>query len=140
MSKPGRPAFGRSWLMCFGLGAVLFLVLLYSRGGFEAPDQEAFWHILCDALFVPGVLLTGLGLLIVVAGEGAFAAIHYGLQKLFGLMRSEKKRAALPKTYFDFVQQRYGQKTVVPVALLTAGLCFLAAAGVSLIFYYQAVV
>ena len=133
-SKPGKSS-GKSWAICFGIGCVLAVLMLCTRGGLDAADARTFLHVLCDALFVPGALLTCSGLLSVVAGEGAFAAIHYGLQKLFSMLRNEKNRSALPKTYYDFYQQRYSKKTPPPVALLVSGVCFLAAACVILILY-----
>ena len=138
MSDVNRPPVRKVWLVSLFIGIGFFLLLLIGRGGLEAESQESFLHILCDALFVPGVLLGGTGLLVVVAGEGAFDAIRYGLQKLFSLMRREEKRAALPKTYFDYVQAKRGRR-VSPWGLLLVGLGFLLAASVVLILYYRTI-
>ncbi len=119
------------------IGICLSFGMLYGRGGFEAENQEVFLSLLCDALFVPGVLLAGTGLLAVVSGAGAFDALHYGLQKLFSLMRREEKRAALPRTYFDYVQEKHGKHAQIPWALLLVGLLFLCGAGIVLILYYR---
>ena len=138
MSAPNLPGRRpRAFALPLAIGAATWLALMAGRGGFEAPDPQTFWHVMCDALFVPGVLLTGVGLLVVVAAGGAFDAIHFGLQKLFGLLRSEEKRAALPRTYFDFVTLKHGKKSPAPTALLLSGLLFLLLAGASLAVYFQ---
>ena len=130
----------KQWLISLLFGALLAVLLLIGRGGLVAESQEDFLLLLCDALFVPGVLLAGMGLLVVVTGEGAFDAIRYGLQKLFGLLRSEEKRAKLPKTYFDFVHTRHAEPSGPPWAMLAVGSTFLLAAGIVLIFYYRTLV
>ena len=138
MSDDSRRLSRLIWLISFLIGAGLFLLLLIGRGGLEAPDRTAFLYILCDAFFVPGVLLGGAGLLVLVSGEGAFDALHYGIQKLFSVMRREEKRAALPKTYFDFVRLKHaGGKRAPTGALLLTGLAFLLGAAVTLILYYR---
>ncbi len=138
MSAPKKQGGGRAFALCALIGAALWGLVMITRGGFSALDQTAFYHILCDAFFVPAVVLGGLGLLVVVSNGGAFDALHYGVQKLFSMMRSEAKRAAMPKTYFDFVAQRHSGKARAPRALLTVGAVFLAAAGVALALYFRA--
>lgn len=136
MSAPGRVR-ARSVCIPLLLGAAIALALMAGRGGFAAADRETFWRLACDALFVPGVLLTGAGLLVVVAAGGAFDALHFGLQKLFGLLRREEKRAQLPRTYFDFVTIKRGKKSPAPAALLSVGLFFLLLSGAALILYFR---
>ena len=128
----------KSWVICTTIGTLLCVLLLIGRGGLEAETPEVFWHLLCDALFVPGVLLTGMGLLVIVAGEGAFDALHYGIQKLFGILRSREKRKMMPQSYFDFVRTKHADQGGPPWALLLTGIVFLLAAGLALILYYQA--
>ena len=135
MSRKGSS--GKNWTVCWLLGGCATVFLLYARGGMEAENPAEFWRILCDALFAPGVLLGGIGLLSVVAGEGAFDALHYGVQKLFSLVRKEEKRAALPKTYYDFVVLKHGKKNQAPMALLVTGTVFLVAAGIACLLYYH---
>ncbi|MBQ8162161.1 MAG: DUF3899 domain-containing protein [Clostridia bacterium] len=130
----------KSWVICTTIGTLLCVLLLIGRGGLEAETPEVFWHLLCDALFVPGVLLTGMGLLVIVAGEGAFDALHYGIQKLFGILRSREKRKMMPQTYFDFVRMKHKNQAVLPRALLVTGIAFLLAAGAVLVLYYRTLV
>ena len=128
----------RRWVIPGALGAAMFFWLLLSRGGPEAPDSETFLRILCDALFIPGAVLGCVGLLAVCAGHGAFDAVSFGVKKLFSLLRSEEKRATMPKTYYDYVTARRESVKPAPAGLLTVGGVMAAAAVIVLIFYYRA--
>ena len=126
------------WGVPAALGAAGFLSLLAGRGGFEAATQAEFYHILCDALFVPGAMLTSAGLLAVVSAGGAFDAVSYAVKKLFSLLRSEEKRALMPRTYYDYVTSRRERPRRIPVSLLAVGGGMVAAAALVLVFYFRA--
>ena len=80
------------WVIPAGLGVAGFFSLLIGRGGLTADTQVEFLRILCDALFIPGAMLTCVGLLAICAGNGAFDAVTYGVKKLFSLLRGEAGR------------------------------------------------
>ncbi|MBR0463183.1 MAG: DUF3899 domain-containing protein [Clostridia bacterium] len=126
------------WVIPAGLGVAGFFSLLIGRGGLTADTQVEFLRILCDALFIPGAMLTCVGLLAICAGNGAFDAVTYGVKKLFSLLRGEAKRAEMPQTYFDYVVIRRGRPTRTPVSLLAIGGGLLAAAVIVLLFYFRA--
>ena len=120
------------------IGTGMALFLLFTRGGLEPESPAAFWHTLCDALFVPGVFLTGAGLLVVVSAGGAFDALKFAAGRLFSLFRKEEQRAGDPANYYEYVARQKKKPFHVPAALLGTGIGFLAAAAVSLILYMQA--
>ena len=129
-----EPVSLRGLLISLGCGLVI-LVPVLAIGGIPAAGTEEFWKKLCDAFTVPGILLTGAGLLSLVSDLGAFDGIAFPVRKMLGQIRSEEKRAAMPKTYYDYVSARNGKRGKKPRSVLWAGLFYLALAGVFLAVY-----
>ena len=130
-----EPIRARQILFPVGVGLALALAVLLAQGGVPAPGTETFSRTLCDALTVPGVLLTGAGLLALFSRWNAFGGISFPVQKALSQIRSPEKREAMPRTYYDYVtarQQKAGKRRNVTLAV---GLCFLAAAGIALAVY-----
>ena len=69
--KYREPVTPRDVLIPLGVGLVLGIAVFVMQGGFSAKDAEAFWHALCDAMAVPGLLLTCAGLLSVAGSQWA---------------------------------------------------------------------
>ena len=136
MSRPLRePVTLRSVLIPLGIGLFLALAVLIFREGFPGQEEETFWRALCDALTAPGVLLTCFGLLSVVSEHGAFDGVGFTVQKAFGQIRSEAKRAEMPRTYYDYVTGKREKQRRKPRATLYVGLGFLALAAAALAVY-----
>ena len=136
MMQRGSKRGPRSWLICLCIGAALCLTLLLGRGGLAAENETAFLHILCDALFVPGAMLTCAGLLSIVSRGGVFDAFSYGMKCFIAMLQKPEKRR-LPATYFDYVTQRREKPWTAPYALFCVGGAFLIAAGIVLALYYR---
>ena len=123
MSRRG-PIPAKKWLRV-GLIALAMAVgtyfARYSQVSGDPQVENAVWTAVCDALFVPGILLLCAGLLVVVSSGGAFDALSFGTQKLISLVRSEEKRNELPKTYYDYVEARHAKEKADPRALLMVG-------------------
>ena len=132
------PITPRDVLIPLGVGLVLGIVTFMIRGGFTAGDREAFWSALCDALAVPGLLLTCAGLLSVVSGQGAFDAVSFSTRKMFVQILSEEKRKAMPNTYYDYVTMKQEKRQKKPRTHLYIGLAFLALAAAALAVYLNA--
>ena len=105
------------------------------KQGFTAAEQAQRWLALTDACTVPGVLLTGTGLLSVVSGQGAFRGISFTVRKAFGQVLPEERRNRMPKTYLDYVAQQESKARRSPRAVLTVGTLFLLGAAACLWFY-----
>ena len=132
-----EPVTPRDVLIPLGVGLVLGIVTFAVQGGLTARDAESFWRALCDALAVPGLLLTCSGLLSAVSGQGAFDALSFSTRKAFGMILSEERRNAMPKTYYDYVAARREKQRKKPATKLYAGLVFLALAAIALAVYYS---
>ena len=133
--KYREPVTPRDVLIPLGVGLVLGLVTFAVQGGFKRGNEEALWHAVCDALTVPGILLTGMGLLSFVSEQGAFDGLSFGVRKAFGQILSEKRRNAMPKTYYDYVTAKREKQRTKPRTTLFVGLGFLVLAGIALAVY-----
>ena len=129
------PIAPRDVLIPLGVGLVLGIAVFAMQGGFSAKDAEGFWHAMCDAAAVPGLLMTCIGLLSVVSGQGAFDALGFSTRKALGQILSEERRNAMPKTYYDYVTRKREKQKKKPHTVLYAGLVYLALAAVSLAVY-----
>ena len=132
------PVTPRDVLIPLGVGLVLGTVIFVVQSGFSAGDAETFWSAMSDAMTVPGILLTGSGLLSVVSEHGAFDGLSFSTRKAFGQILSEKRRNAMPKTFYDYVTVKREKQRRRPRTSLYVGLVFLALALVSLGFYFSA--
>ena len=125
------------WLIVTGVGiAVFFLVALY-RGVFTAEEKQVILHGLCDAFFVPGILMACFGLLAFSARGGVFDMVSYGFHSLLVLFtpfRSPEKH----QRYYEYKMMKELRRKKPKPYLLTVGLAFIALSVVCLVMYNRA--
>ena len=129
---------GKPWkryLITAGIGAAIFLALALLQGAFTEKDDAERWRIICDDLFIPGALLTSFGLLLFAAGGGVFDMLKFGVIKAYSVLMPKKKRDDLPKTFYDFKQEREAKERAKTGHLLVVGIVFLALAALALVMY-----
>lgn len=116
---------GKGYLITTAIGAVLTIWILFARGVFAGYMPAAtLMKALSDGFFVPGVLITGVGLLVWVAGEGTFDIMAYGVKLLWDVFRNEWE------SFHDY-KARKGEKGKPAVSfILHVGVLFLLLAGV----------
>ena len=127
-----EPVTPRDVLIPLGVGLVLGAVVFTVQGGFSAGNAEAFWRAACDALAVPGLLLTCAGLLSYASGQGAFYGLNFSVRKVFSQILSEEKRNAMPRTFYDYVTLKQEKRRKKPNIILYTGLALLALAAAAL--------
>ena len=120
-----------------GIGTGLFLLLMAIRGGFTAADPADLWLAICDALFIPGVLLVAFGLLLFAADGGVFDMLKFGIQKALSVIMTKKKRESLPATFYDYKEMRDARPRAQLAHLLITGAVFIALAAAALAIYGQ---
>ena len=130
-----EPVTVRSILVPAAVGIVTGTVVFILRGGLAAEDGKALWFAVCDALAVPGLMLTCAGLLTLVSGQGAFDGMSFTARKAFGQILPEARRNAMPKTYYDYVSQRREKQRKKRKTVLYVGLVFLLLAVAALVMY-----
>ncbi len=111
-----------------------FLVL---AGGVAFQDISQIHGIqewmkaLSNGALLSGVLLTGIGLLVIISGEGVFDGIKYATKNILVHWRNGEKRYG---SYYDYLRQK--KKKGGASALLVPGICYLLlAVGFTLVFY-----
>lgn len=127
---------GRKCLIAVLLGLAVSVAILLGEDAFNADSQQAWLRALCDAFFVPGVILCGFGLLLFVANDGFFDMINYGVLKVLKLVQREEKRAAFPKTFYEYKVMKDGSRKGGFAWLVWVGLGFIALAAVFLVPYF----
>lgn len=112
-------------LIAAGIGLAFALLFLLARGTFQGGDQTQALKDLSDAFMIPGAMMLCVGALLYVSGNGVFDMLNYGVAKVLLLIRSEKHRAAFPKTYYDYMQAKADKRPSGYAYLLWTGLAFL---------------
>lgn len=109
-------------------------LIAWTKDLFTQTVPANIFHILCDAFFVVGVVITSGGLLVFSTNEGSFDMIVYGLDSFFDMFRKVSTKKY--QTFYDYRASRADKK--VPFGfMLICGLIFLAIAGVMYLFYRQ---
>jgi len=100
-----------SFLIVSAMFAAVALTEIYSLK-LNWSDYSERMRILCDSFFVSGIMGILSWLLILVARQGGFDMIVYGVRKAFLWTFSSKKHAreALPATFYDYVMEKKGKK------------------------------
>ncbi len=114
------------------IGFLLVGAIILLRDIFSQTEASAVFHILCDAFFATGVVLTSAGLLVFSANEGTFDMIVYGLKSFFNLFR--KQSTLKHATFYDYRVAREGQK-IKFWYIVFCGLFFLAVSAVMYLLY-----
>lgn len=86
------------WI-CIAIGALIFAGVASMRSIWTLSEREEILSGLCDALFVPGALLTCVGLLTFTAREGVLDIISYGFRNLLVLFAPGKHKH---QHYYDY--------------------------------------
>lgn len=118
------------------VGLVAAIALMFSRGILGAQGVNEVMHILSDSFFVPGAVLCGVGLLVVVSNGGFFDIFAYGFISFASVFKKDVKKRKY-KDYVEYKQAQRGEKRNVWF-LLIVGLAFIVLAIIFLIVFYTA--
>lgn len=121
------------------VGLVIALVVMLAKDLFGQSSTEQVMRILCDAFFVPGVCLTGAGLIVLASNGGAFYMLSYGVRFLFFMFKdvfTGGKAERKYKDYYEYRKAKSEQKRSVAFMLIV-GVGFLAVSVIFLICYYN---
>ena len=124
----------RNFWIAMAIGLVLTVSIFFGQGGGEMTAWTDIAFVLCDACFVPAVILLGVGLILFVSNDGMFDMLGYGIQRALTIMLSEKKRAKYPRTFYEYKQQKWAVPKSSFGFLLAAGGVYLVLAAVFLYF------
>ena len=125
---------GLVWLVDFGIGIALCAAMILGRGVLRETSEKAILSGLCDAFFVPGILLVCFGALAFSAYGGIFDMLAYGAHSLLVLFTPFRKPEKHMRYYEYKLMKEARRKKPRPVTL-TVGCLFILLAGVCLVMY-----
>lgn len=123
------------YLVVTAFGLALTLFVLISKDIFNKTDPKVIFHILSDAFFIPGVLITCVGLLVFTSNQGSFDMIIYGFQSFINIFRKDIN-ARKHKTFYDYKEAKKDNKRSFGYICLV-GLGFLAVTAIFVILWSQ---
>ena len=104
------------------------LLIANSKELFEQTDLKTIYHILSDSFFVPGIVITGFGLLIFASNEGVFDGVTYAVMSFINMFKSKEERKY--SSLYDYKQKKHAVKTktgfilISGLIILTFGIVF----------------
>ena len=119
----------RKYVITLLAGLAAAALIMFSKDIFSQTEAVVVYHILCDAFFAVGVVITAIGLLVFSANEGTFDIIVYGVNSFFDMFRKVSRKKY--DTFYDYRVSREEKKLSFGF-LLICGVLFLA---VSLVMY-----
>ena len=140
----------KKYLIAFLVGLGFALWIMVSKDLFSQTELVKVYHILCDAFFVPGVLLLCSGLLVFSSeavtlfanvlhrklvfssNEGTFDMIIYGCNSFWDLFRKKSKKKY--PTFYDYRESKAGKKVKYGFLLICGGV-YTALAGIMYLLY-----
>lgn len=125
------------WAVWVLVSIAVSLGVLTARGFFAETGYAARLSDLCDALFVPGILLLCAAGLVFVADDGVFDFFGWTARRLIRLLRFQRPmdEEGDPKTFYDYRQMKHGGRRTDTRPLLLIAAVDLALAGVFLLMY-----
>lgn len=99
-----------------------------------AQDSREACRFLSDCFIIPGVLLAGVGAISWAGREGLFDMLAYGGKTFLGLF-SRSVASGLPKSYYEYRQQKNSQGRRWLWRVLLVGGIFLAVGLLVFLFY-----
>ncbi|MBR3876317.1 MAG: DUF3899 domain-containing protein [Clostridia bacterium] len=119
------------WLKPIIAAVVVLVLYALSFELFSAENMEELFKDLSDCFVVTGILLSGVGAISWAGTEGAFDMLAYGCKTFLGLFSTSYSKK-LPKSFYDYKQERMEknrpwlkQTLVVGLIVLAVGLMLL---------------
>ena len=107
------------------IGGAMTLWILVSKEILQADQTVDRLRILCDAFFVPGILLTCFGALIEIANSGFFHVFSYSANLFKDRFTREKKFRKTYHDYFEYVMVKQDEKKAPTAFILHTGLLYI---------------
>ena len=119
-----------------GAGLLAAALTAWRQGILEAESPKESYRILCDACFIPGVILCGVGLMSLIAYGGFFDIFSYGFKSVvwfFKPLKSENR-----KRYYEYRVEKEARRQKPRNYTLKVGLVFMLLAVIFLILFERA--
>lgn len=126
----------KEYLVTISAAGALAVYILYYKGIFHMTAQVDIYRILCDAFFVPGILLTCLGVLVEIANSGFFYIFGYSTRLFFDHFTKKKKFRHEYDSYFDYTTTKRKMKKAPTSFVLKTGILFMGISAVFAVLFY----
>lgn len=83
-------------------GLVIALVVCLTKDLFKQTDTGMIFRILCDAFFIPGIILAGIGVMTYLSSQGLYDGLTYSFASMARYRKSHSESDKTPKSYFDY--------------------------------------
>ena len=124
----------KRYFITIAVGLILAAWVFFTRDLEPVEGHNMTFHILSEALFVPGIFIFAAGILMMVSNEGIFNGVSYGLQAIWKAM-SDRKNPKMDESYYDYHLRKSGHK-VRYGPLLIVGSVFLVLSIICVILVY----
>lgn len=114
----------RKYLICFGIMAVITVIIMVSFGFFEEKSLSVKYTILSDAFSVPGMVMLLVGALIWISTTGFFDALAYGVGIIFKGFTLFKKGERFER-YYEYKVRKAEKRTKGYGFILISGAIYL---------------
>ena len=120
-------------------GLLITFSICLLKGVFRETDRALIVRYLSDAFLIPGVLLTGIGLLSYIKKEGAYDGLGYTfhtMKRTFAMRhyRDPIEEGSEDRTYFGYKQQVKAKRKVAWHLIIVGGGFLLIAIALTIIF------
>lgn len=89
------------YIITSAIGLIIAFIIIISKNIFEKETLQDVMHVLTDAFFVPGIIISGFGLLVVCSNGGTFDMLRYGIIKFFSLFKKNFNNEKY-KTFYEY--------------------------------------
>jgi len=121
-----------NYVIPFLICAIITVVILAGKGSFTKSGSPLMVD-LCDAFFVPGILMFGFGVLVFATNGGTFDMLAFGIRKLFDLFKRDLTKVKY-RTFYDYrAAQREKKRSFLN--FIFVGLGFIIVSVIFLILY-----
>ena len=111
------------YIITIAVGLAIALGIVLNGDVFHETNPLLIYRTLSDAFCVPGILITGFGLLIFCSNEGAFDGVTYAVKSFFNMFR--RNRGKTYASLYDYREAK-GDKKLGFGYMVICGLVFLA--------------
>ncbi len=126
----------RKYIITITIGLIIAFLIMVLKSIFKQDNARDVMHILTDAFFVSGVLITGYGLLVVSSNGGTFDMLVYGVSKFFNMFRKDMKKEKYKSFYeYRLVKAEEGKNEFWYLVFIGVG--FIVVSLIFLAFYYE---
>ena len=116
------------YIITVAIGLGIGLWVLISQDFFALTNPLLIYGLLADAFYVPGIILTGVGLLVFATNEGVMDGLNYAVRSFIGMFR---KNMTKYNSLYDYRESK-GREKYSFSYIVFSGLFFLT---VSFVFF-----